>query len=1312
MATHGTVSQYQQSKETWTTYVERLNHYFIANDVADEGKKRSILLSACGSSTYKLIRSLVEVGQLATTPYSEITKLVAGYYQPIPSEIVQRYKFNTRVRASGELIATYVAALRELSEYCNYGDKLHEMLRDRLVCGVNHDTIQRKLLAETDLTYEKAYTLAQAIEASERDTLDLKGSKNSSAPLLPLPEVNYSRTFKHSKGKIPTKRGNPTCYRCGGPHLAPACKFINSECKFCKKKGHIARVCRKAQQESKVGKETNFVLQDMPEDQCADHTHSLCIVRDQASDPLHVQVALNTVQVEMLLDTGASVSLINLLTYQMLQQHKVVAPLQNSSIQLRTYTGQPIRVLGRLPVQAEYMGKLVDVCVHVVEGDGPNLMGRDWLSLLEVNLGEVNLLKNDCLLQTLLNKHCSIFNDELGCMKDMKVRLLIDSTAKPKFFKPRSVPFTLRDKVETELQRLESLGIISPVKFSKWAAPIVPVVKKNGTVRICGDYKVTANRATLTESYPLPLVDELMTDLAGGKYFTKLDLSQAYLQLPLDNESSELLTINTHKGLFKYNRLPFGVSSAPAIFQRSMETLLRGLNGVSVYLDDILVTGSTHENHLHNLAAVLEQIEQAGLRLNRSKCFFLQPRLEYLGHVIDEAGRHPTEDKIRAIKEAPAPTNITELRSFLGMITYYSKFLPNMSTKLTPLYALLAKKKRWSWHTKEEAAFQLAKQALHSDAVLVHFDSSKPLILACDASQYGIGAVLSHVFEDGREKPIAYTSRTLNPAEKRYSQLEKEGLAIVSGIKKFHNFLYGRHFIIESDHRPLSFLFNEAKGIPQMASSLIQRWAITLSAYNYTICYKKGKTLCNADALSRLPRPVTTATDDTCTELVNLVQHMSSTCVSALHIKDWTTKDPLLSKVRRFIQLGWPNNVTEVPCKPYFSRKGELSVLDGCILWGTRVVIPPPGRQPLLKELHQAHPGVTKMKALARSYIWWPNMDTDIETLVKTCTECQESRPSPPTAPLHPWEWPASPWSRLHIDFAGPYLGHMFLVLVDAHSKWMDVRLMHSIKAHSTIEQLRMIFATHGIPQKIVSDNGPTFTSQEFKTFMTQNGVLHITSAPYHPSTNGLAERAVQTFKQALKRIQGSSIQEKLSKFLFQYRITPHTTTGIAPAELLMGRRLRSRLDLLFPTVSQKVESKQLKQKKEHDATKPVRTFSIGDLVYVEDFTASPQKWIPGKIVEVTGPLSYCIELLDGSTVRRHVDNVIQRCLTDVPISPAVLAPTPVSVQPVDPLALPDLPSSLDLTQPVPPLDPPPARTPTPPRRSTRTRQKPARFKA
>ena len=257
-----------------------------------------------------------------------------------------------------------------------------------------------------------------------------------------------------------------------------------------------------------------------------------------------------------------------------------------------------------------------------------------------------------------------------------------------------------------------------------------------------------------------------------------------------------------------------------------METLLRGLDGTSVYIDDILVSGSTIEQHLKNLDAVLERLENAGLRLNLEKCTFLKPKLEHLGHVLDESGRHPTEEKVKAIKEAPTPKNVTELRSFLGLITYYSKFLPNMSSKLAPLYALLRKSKTWSWSTKEDAAFQVAKDALQTDSLLVHFDPAKPLILACDASQYGIGAVLSHKMDDGHERPIAYVSRTLNPAEKRYSQLDKEALAIVSGVKKFHNYLYGRHFTIESDHQPLAYLFHEGKGIPQMASARIQRTGV------------------------------------------------------------------------------------------------------------------------------------------------------------------------------------------------------------------------------------------------------------------------------------------------------------------------------------------------------------------------------------------------------------------------------------------------------------------------------------------------------
>ena len=190
---------------------------------------------------------------------------------------------------------------------------------------------------------------------------------------------------------------------------------------------------------------------------------------------------------------------------------------------------------------------------------------------------------------------------------------------------------------------------------------------------------------------------------------------------------------------------------------------------------------------------------------------------------------------------------------------------------------------------------------------------------------------------------------------------------------------------------------------------------------------------------------------------------------------------------------------------------------------------------------------------------------------MKTCHVCQESRPTPAAAPLHPWEWPSQPWSRIHLDYAGPFLGHMFLIIIDAHSKWMDVHLMQSISAAKTIEKLRIVFANHGLPRKVVTDNGPSYTSEEFSTFMSNNGIVHVTTASYHPSSNGLAECAVQTFKQGLKRTPGSSIQERVSKFLFNYRITPHTTTGVSPATLLMGRRLRSRLDILFPDLSDTV---------------------------------------------------------------------------------------------------------------------------------------------
>ena len=564
-------------------------------------------------------------------------------------------------------------------------------------------------------------------------------------------------------------------------------------------------------------------------------------------------------------------------------------------------------------------------------------------------------------------------------------------------------------------------------------------------------------------------------------------------------DSKEFLTINTHKGLYRYNRLPYGVASAPGIFQRMMEQLLNGIPHVGVLLDNVLITGITKEEHLTNLEEVLKRLSDAGLRLKVSKCQFMKPSLDCLGHHIDKDGFHPVAAKVNAIKDAPAPTNVTELKSFLGMINFYGKFLPNLSSTLEPLHKLLRKGARWTWGTRQQEAYVAAKTLLQSSQVLVHYDPEKPLVLSCDASPYGVGAVLAHRLDDGSERPIAYASRTLSKAERGYSQLDKEALGVLFGAKKFHQFVYGRHFTVYTDHKPL--LGNPDKPTPSMASSRMQRWALTLLAYEYELIYRPGTQNGNADSLSRLPLPDEPTSTPVPGDIFHLMEHINTSPVDAAKLRLWTDRDPVLSQVKQFLLNGWPATVQGPDLQPYFTRKDELSVHGGCIMWGARVIAPPQGRDEVLNILHDSHPVIIRMKGIARGHVWWPKMDQALEQRVKSCRTCQEQRKMPATAALHPWEWPSRPWSRIHIDYAGPCMGKMFLIVIDAHSKWLDIHCVNNATTEITIAKLRSTFATHGLPEVIVSDNGAVFTSQEFKIFTQRNGIRHVTSAPYHPSS-------------------------------------------------------------------------------------------------------------------------------------------------------------------------------------------------------------------
>ncbi|KAM7312980.1 uncharacterized protein ISCGN_002903 [Ixodes scapularis] len=707
--------------------------------------------------------------------------------------------------------------------------------------------------------------------------------------------------------------------------------------------------------------------------------------------------------------------------------------------------------------------------------------------------------------------------------------------------------------------------------------------------------------------------------------------------------SSKYLTLNTHKGLFAVNRLPFGVSSAPAIFQRIMDTMLEDLKGVSCYLDDVLITGRTPEEHLANLEAVLKRLSERGVRVKKEKCAFFQKELRYLGHVISAAGVSTTPEKIEALLKVAAPSSKQQLQSFLGMVNYYGKFVPRLSTLASPLYRLLRQDQRWCWDKACQAAFEEIKTALATPSILAHYDPSKPLQVACDASQYGIGAVLSHVTEDGSTRPVAYASRTLTEAEKKYSQLEKEALAIIFGIKKFHLYIYGRVFTLVTDHKPLQTILGPKTGIPSIAAARLQRWAVTLSAYKYSLVYKRSSDNAEADFCSRFP--LESGKDDSCEgEESFYALRLESMPVSSQEIARATSRDPLLCQVLEYTSMGWPTHVQEQQLRPFFDRRLQMSVHQGCLMYGMRVVVPSQLQEPVLDELHQGHPGIVRSKELARSYVWWPSIDSDLERKVRSCQACQEQRNDPCKAPLHPWAWPTAPWRRLHLDFAGPFRGTMFLVVVDAHSKWPEVFTMQSTTTERTVRCLRELFCRFGIPETIVSDNGPQLVSEEFKVFMRNNGVRHVVSAPYHPSTNGLAERFVQTLKSALRKSSaGESLEEALQHFLLTYRNTPHSTTGETPANLLMGRRLRSRLDVIKPTVEGKVIHKQFIQSKQRRTSR--EEICPGDNVLVRNYRSSP-RWLRGTVLKKNGPVSYQVQVTTprGKFIwRRHLDQLLSQ---------------------------------------------------------------------
>ena len=888
-------------------------------------------------------------------------------------------------------------------------------------------------------------------------------------------------------------------------------------------------------------------------------------------------------------------------------------------------------MLGTFCAPVKMNGVTEEMPIAVTKGDKAALLGRNWLERRRLDWSKIFSISETDMVSR-LKPYQDVFGQDLGIIKTAKARLELKPGATPKFSRPRSVPYALHEKVRLELNRLEELGILKKVQSSSWAAPIVVVDKPNGKIRICGDYKVALNSNLVVDQYPLPRPEDMFATLEGGVLYTKMDLSQAYFQLELEESSQELVTITTIQGLYRYTRLPFGVASAPAKFQQVMEDILRDIPGVKVYLDDILVTGKSPEEHWSRVEEVLRRLQAAGVRLQKEKCLFGVPELEFLGHVVGAEGIKTSPQKVAAILETKEPENVTELRSFLGLITYYGKFIPALSRIAYPLNQLLQKDQKWKWDQPEKDAWGQLKRLMASSRVLCHYSPERQLRLACDASAFGIAAVLSHIFADGTERPIAYASRSLLPAEKNYARIDKEALSIIFGVKRFHSYLYGRKFTLITDHKPLLAILGPKSEIPTLAAARMQRWALILSAYHYEIQFRPTGEHGNADALSRLPLPLKQG---------NRREEEDSACCYSMEffksaitfeiIREETKKDRLLQQVVGRLKDGWREDDFVSELATFAKKKLELTLEKGVVLWGRRVVVPETLRVVVLNLLHEEHSGVSRMKSVARSYVWWPLIDSQLEGVTRNCSDCLQTRKMPAQLKNAEWPMPSTPWHRIHLDFAGPFEDKMLMVLVDASTKWVEVVILNTTTAEKTIEELRRIFATHGLPVELVTDNGPQFTSAVFSAFMKENGIRHLMGAPYHPQTNGLAERMVQTVKKSLtkQRSTEKSLIIRLARFLFSYRSTPHPATGKSPAESLMGRKFRSKFDLLLPPTEEKA-----------DVDDFVAKFHVGQPVMAKDFRPG-QNWKPGTIAKRIGLFLYLIQMEDGQLWKRHVDQLI-----------------------------------------------------------------------
>ena len=712
-------------------------------------------------------------------------------------------------------------------------------------------------------------------------------------------------------------------------------------------------------------------------------------------------------------------------------------------------------------------------------------------------------------------------------------------------------PLAKREIVNREIDTMLRDKIIRP-SSSPYASPITLVPKKDGTTRFCVDYR-KLNQATIKDSHPLPLIQDIFDQLSGAKYFSTLDLKSGYWQIPVAKRDIKKTAFICHSGLYEFLRMPFGLANAPAIFQRTMERVLHGLIGKTclVYLDDLVVFGTTPEDHLANLRLVFERLRKFNLTVKPSKCSFNKTEILLLGYVIDKNGIRSNPAKVAAIRDLPPPTKVSEVRTFLGMSGYYRNLVQNYAGIAQPLINLTKKNTKFIWSEECAKAFQKLKDILLSDVILTYPNTQKPYRLYTDASNYAIGSILVQLDDEGNEKVIQYLSHALDTTQQKWPVIEKEAYAIVYSLQKLRPYLWGADFQIFTDHKPLKALFSQ-----QIVNSKIQRWAVQISEFGAPIHYTDGKDNARADMLSRAVYHKSVPIDTNTVEW-SLPLAFDGIDRDELISAQQAEFPSLINRAHEADGYSFDNGVLLSHSRPGYEH--------ACY---PRIVLPRKWRQDVVEHRHVqiGHAAARRTLFHVQEAYVWSGMCKDIKEILEKCSSCQVFHQRKPHVHLGKMPMPSYPHQVVSMDIVGPFqrskFSHRYLfTLIDHMTGWADAfPIAHKSGNIIADTLIKSYFPQYGYPELIISDNGKEFINSDVQNLLQHLDIKHHRTTVYHPQSNGKIERFHRSLKNILRKLMHANSTQweyELPAALTAYRNTIHTSTGHSPFQALYGRTSR-----------------------------------------------------------------------------------------------------------------------------------------------------------